>query len=106
MDVPGESMNTLKAAFADGSASCWPRCGNRDLIGLVIVSGKKDSLHRRGRHRHAGGLRQRPGRRGAVESRAGGVRRIESLGIPVIAAIHGPASAAGWSWRSPAMAGW
>ena len=45
MDVPGESMNTLKAAFADEIRTVLAEIkGNRDLIGLVIASGKKDSF--------------------------------------------------------------
>ena len=45
MDVPGESMNTLKASFADEIRTLLAEVkGNGDLIGLVIVSGKKDSF--------------------------------------------------------------
>ena len=45
IDVPGESMNTLKAAFADEIRTVLAEIkGNRDLIGLVIASGKKDSF--------------------------------------------------------------
>ena len=45
MDVPGESMNTLKAAFVEEIRSVLDEVKrNKDLIGLVITSGKKDSF--------------------------------------------------------------
>ncbi|QXW31773.1 fatty acid oxidation complex subunit alpha FadJ [Aeromonas sanarellii] len=91
MDVPGESMNTLKASFADEIRHLLAEVrGNGDLIGLVIVSGKKDSFI-------AGAdiamLAACTSAQDAESlSRAGQdvFAEIESLGIPVIAAIHGP----------------
>ena len=45
MDVPGESMNTLKAAFVEEIRTVLAEVKrNKDLIGLVITSGKKDSF--------------------------------------------------------------
>ena len=45
MDVPGESMNTLKAAFVDEIRAVLAEVkNNSELIGLVVVSGKKDSF--------------------------------------------------------------
>ncbi len=45
MDVPGESMNTLKAAFVEEIRAVLAEVkANKELIGLVVVSGKKDSF--------------------------------------------------------------
>ena len=90
MDVPGESMNTLKASFADGSATCWPRCGERgsDRPG--------DRLRQEGLLHRGADIAMLAACTSAQDaealSRAGQdvFAEIESLGIPVIAAIHGP----------------
>ena len=97
MDVPGESMNTLKASFAgrDPAPLLAEVKGNGDLIGLVIVSGKKDSLRCRGRHRHAGSLHQRQDAEALSRAGRDVFAEIETLGIPVIAAIHGPCCVGG-----------
>ena len=91
MDVPGESMNTLKAAFVDEIRIVLERVrANKDLIGLVITSGKKDSFI-------AGAdISMLDGCTSAADaqtlSREGQIifAEIENLTIPVIAAIHGP----------------
>ncbi|MFL9593010.1 fatty acid oxidation complex subunit alpha FadJ [Aeromonas schubertii] len=91
MDVPGETMNTLKAAFVDEVRAVLTRIReNKDLIGLVIRSGKKDSFI-------AGAD---IGMLAACQSAADAEKlardgqtlfaEIEALPIPVIAAIHGP----------------
>ncbi|ENY71880.1 multifunctional fatty acid oxidation complex subunit alpha [Aeromonas diversa CDC 2478-85] len=91
MDVPGETMNTLKAAFVDEVRAVLAQIrDNKDLIGLVIRSGKKDSFI-------AGAD---IGMLAACQSAADAEKlardgqtlfaEIEALPIPVIAAIHGP----------------
>lgn len=45
MDVPDESMNTLKSAFADEIATILQEIkANKALLGVVLCSGKKDSF--------------------------------------------------------------
>jgi 3-hydroxyacyl-CoA dehydrogenase/enoyl-CoA hydratase/3-hydroxybutyryl-CoA epimerase len=45
MDVPGDSMNTLKADFGDEVTAILDEIENDDAIrGVVVVSGKKDSF--------------------------------------------------------------
>ena len=91
MDVPGESMNTLKAAFADEIRSVLAEIkGNRDLIGLVIASGKKDSFIAGADISMLAACTS--ARDAETLSREGQVvfAEIEALTIPVIAAIHGP----------------
>ena len=91
MDVPGESMNTLKAAFVDEIRAVLAEVkANKELIGLVVVSGKKDSFI-------AGADISMLATCTSAEdaqtlSREGQIifAEIESLAIPVIAAIHGP----------------
>ncbi|MFR9721181.1 fatty acid oxidation complex subunit alpha FadJ [Aeromonas diversa] len=91
MDVPGETMNTLKAAFVDEVRAVLAQIrDNKDLIGLVLRSGKKDSFI-------AGAD---IGMLAACQSAADAEKlardgqtlfaEIEALPIPVIAAIHGP----------------
>ncbi|MEW7865491.1 fatty acid oxidation complex subunit alpha FadJ [Aeromonas diversa] len=91
MDVPGETMNTLKAAFVDEVRAVLAQIrDNKDLIGLVIRSGKKDSFI-------AGadiGMLAACQRAADAEKLARDGQtlfaEIEALPIPVIAAIHGP----------------
>ena len=91
MDVVGESMNTLKAAFADEIRAVLAEVkGNKDLIRLVIVSGKKDSFVAGA---DIGMLAACASAQDAQAiSREGQLvfAEIEALSIPVIAAIHGP----------------
>lgn len=45
MDVPGDSMNTLKADFSDEVSSLLDDIeGDSDIRGIVLTSGKKDSF--------------------------------------------------------------
>jgi 3-hydroxyacyl-CoA dehydrogenase/enoyl-CoA hydratase/3-hydroxybutyryl-CoA epimerase len=45
MDVPGDSMNTLKADFGDEVTAILDEIENDDAIrGVVVASGKKDSF--------------------------------------------------------------
>lgn len=91
MDVPGESMNTLKASFADEIRTLLAEVkGNGDLIGLVIVSGKKDSFVAGADIAMLAACTS--AQDAEALSRAGQdvFAEIEALGIPVIAAIHGP----------------
>ncbi|GHF81168.1 fatty acid oxidation complex subunit alpha FadJ [Thalassotalea marina] len=91
MDVPGESMNTLKAEFADEiSAILTQLKENRDLLGVVLSSGKKDSFV-------AGAdismlANCTSAQEATALSRQGQMMfdQLASLSIPVVAAIDGP----------------
>lgn len=96
MDVPGESMNTLKAEFAEQIAAQLDEIDKDPGIkGLVIASGKPGSFV-------AGAdismLADCQSAEDAEElSRSGQqmFQRIENMKIPVVAAIHGPALGGG-----------
>ncbi|KRV94247.1 multifunctional fatty acid oxidation complex subunit alpha [Aeromonas veronii] len=91
MDVPGESMNTLKAAFVEEIRSVLAEVKrNKDLIGLVITSGKKDSFIAGADITMLAACTS--AKDAETLSREGQeiFAEIEGLTIPVIAAIHGP----------------
>ncbi|GAB2929536.1 fatty acid oxidation complex subunit alpha FadJ [Rheinheimera gaetbuli] len=91
MDIAGESMNVLKAAFADEiSALLADIKANTQLKGLVFISGKPDSFI-------AGAdISMLDGCKTAEEAEAIGrmgqqmFDQLEQLTIPLVAAIHGP----------------
>lgn len=91
MDIAGESMNVLKAAFADEISSLLAEINaNKQLKGLVFISGKPDSFI-------AGAdISMLDDCKTAAEAQA--IARmgqqmfdqLEKLPIPLVAAIHGP----------------
>lgn len=91
MDVPGETMNTLRAEFADEISDLMKEIkSNSDLQGLVLISGKKDSFV-------AGAdvtmIDACETAEDAEQLSLEGHRvmgELEALNIPVVAAIHGP----------------
>ena len=91
MDVAGESMNVLKAAFANEIKSLLEGIrGNKQLKGLVIISGKPDSFI-------AGAdismLDSCQSAQQASDIATMGQQmfaQLEALQLPLIAAIHGP----------------
>ncbi|MDP2715897.1 fatty acid oxidation complex subunit alpha FadJ [Rheinheimera sp.] len=91
MDIAGESMNVLKAAFADEIAALLLEIkANTALKGLVFISGKPDSFI-------AGAdISMLDGCKTADEATAIGrmgqqmFDQLEQLPIPLVAAIHGP----------------
>ncbi|MGP9802602.1 fatty acid oxidation complex subunit alpha FadJ [Rheinheimera sp. NSM] len=91
MDIAGESMNVLKAAFADEIAALLLEIkANTTLKGLVFISGKPDSFI-------AGAdISMLDGCKTADEAAAIGrmgqqmFDQLEQLPIPLVAAIHGP----------------
>lgn len=91
MDIAGESMNVLKAAFADEISSLLGEIkANSQLKGLVFISGKPDSFI-------AGAdISMLDGCKTAAEAEAIGrmgqqmFDQLEQLPIPLVAAIHGP----------------
>lgn len=91
MDIAGESMNVLKAAFADEISALLAQIkANSQLKGLVFISGKPDSFI-------AGAdISMLDGCKTAEEAQAIGrmgqqmFDQLEQLSIPLVAAIHGP----------------
>lgn len=91
MDVAGESMNVLKAAFAEEISDLLAQIrSNKSLKGLVIISGKPDSFI-------AGAdITMLDACQSAAEATAIATmgqqmfNQLEQLNIPLIAAIHGP----------------
>ena len=91
MDIAGESMNVLKAAFADEISALLAEIkANKQLKGLVFISGKPDSFI-------AGAdISMLDGCKTAEEAEAIGrmgqqmFDQLEQLPIPLVAAIHGP----------------
>uniref|UniRef100_A0A486XTB9 Fatty acid oxidation complex subunit alpha n=1 Tax=Rheinheimera sp. BAL341 TaxID=1708203 RepID=A0A486XTB9_9GAMM len=91
MDIAGESMNVLKAAFADEISALLSEIkANSQLKGLVFISGKPDSFI-------AGAdISMLDGCKTAEEAQAIGrmgqqmFDQLEQLAIPLVAAIHGP----------------
>ncbi|QBL09573.1 fatty acid oxidation complex subunit alpha FadJ [Rheinheimera sp. D18] len=91
MDVAGESMNVLKAAFADEITNLLAEIKtNTKLKGLVFISGKPDSFI-------AGAdISMLDGCKTAIEAETIGrmgqqmFDQLEQLNIPLVAAIHGP----------------
>jgi len=96
MDVPGESMNTLKAEFGSEITAMLDEIEkDTDIKGVVIASGKSSSFV-------AGAdITMLAACKTAEEAEAlskGGqdvFDRMESFGIPIVAAIHGPALGGG-----------
>jgi len=91
MDVPGETMNTLRAEFAEEISELMQDIkNNKDLQGLVVISGKKDSFV-------AGAdVTMIDACETAAEAEKLSLEghrvmgELEALNIPVVAAINGP----------------
>lgn len=91
MDIAGESMNVLKAAFAEEIQQLLAEIkSNSQLKGLVFISGKPDSFI-------AGAdISMLDGCKTAAEAEDIGrmgqqmFAQLEQLPIPLVAAIHGP----------------
>lgn len=96
MDVPGETMNTLKIEFADEISAMLDQIEqNPQIKGVVLISGKEGSFV-------AGAditmLAACESADDAERISKGGqdmFQRIEDMKIPVVAAIHGPALGGG-----------
>lgn len=91
IDVPGEKMNTLQAAFADEMTEVFSQLNEHsDLKGLVIESGKPDNFI-------AGAdVRMLAACNSAEEAQALAAKgqemfqQLSALPFPVVAMIHGP----------------
>lgn len=91
MDVQGESMNVLKAAFADEIKQLLSDIkGNKDIKGLVIISGKADSFIAGADISMLDGCStaQQAEEIGRMGQQV--FNQLEALPVPLVAAIHGP----------------
>lgn len=96
IDVPGESMNTLKSTFADEVAKLMETIeSNRDLKGLVFISGKPSSFVAGADIRMINECETAADAESLARQGQALFDRIEALKIPVVAAIHGPALGGG-----------
>ncbi|KPA95602.1 enoyl-CoA hydratase-related protein, partial [Pseudomonas asplenii] len=99
LDMPGQTANTLNAAYRQAMAACVARltAEREDLAGVIITSAKPTFL--------AGGdlnelIRVTPAdaqafQDGVLELKAQ-LRALETLERPVVAAINGAALGGGW----------
>jgi 3-hydroxyacyl-CoA dehydrogenase/enoyl-CoA hydratase/3-hydroxybutyryl-CoA epimerase len=96
MDIPGESMNTLRAEFAPEVRDVLGQIKqNSDIKGVVFISGKKDNFI-------AGAdISMLDACKTAEEAEELGrtgqqlFGELEAMEVPVVAAIHGPALGGG-----------
>lgn len=96
IDVPGESMNTLKSTFADEVADLMERVeGDSKLKGLVFISGKPSSFVAGADIRMISECETAADAESLARQGQALFDRLESLKIPVVAAIHGPALGGG-----------
>jgi len=99
LDLPGQSANTMNAAYREAMAACLSRliAEKASIAGVIITSAKKTFF--------AGGDLNELVKVGKPEAQAfyAGVldlkaqlRTLETLGKPVVAAINGAALGGGW----------
>jgi 3-hydroxyacyl-CoA dehydrogenase/enoyl-CoA hydratase/3-hydroxybutyryl-CoA epimerase len=96
MDVPGESMNTLKAEFGDEVSEILDQINaNKQIKGVVLISGKKDSFVAGADVNMLAACKT--AEKAEKLSADGHVmfQRIEDMVIPFVAAIHGAALGGG-----------
>jgi len=96
MDIPGESMNTLKADFVDTFTSLFDEIENdAEIKAVVFTSGKKDSFIAGADITMLESVSS--AEEGEQTARAGHavMNRVEAFPKPVVAAIHGVALGGG-----------
>lgn len=91
MDVVGESMNVLKAAFAEEISVLLEQIrSNSQLKGLVIISGKPDSFIAGADITMLDGCKTAQEATDIATMGQQMFAQLEALAVPLIAAIHGP----------------
>lgn len=96
MDVPGESMNTLKAEFAEQIAVQLDEIEkDSNIKGLVLASGKASSFVAGADISMLAACQSAEDAVALSKSGQQMFQRIENMKIPVVAAIHGPALGGG-----------
>ncbi len=90
MDVPGESVNTLQAKFAEEITGLLNEIKNdRDIKGMVVISGKKDSFIAGADIKMLDACNTAEDARALSKQGHEVFAAIENLSFPVVAAIHG-----------------
>lgn len=90
MDVPGETMNTLKAEFADEVTQVLTEVKNDPGIrGLVLISGKSDSFVAGADIGMLDACKTAQDAKALSKQGHQVFAMLEGLNIPVVAAIHG-----------------
>jgi 3-hydroxyacyl-CoA dehydrogenase/enoyl-CoA hydratase/3-hydroxybutyryl-CoA epimerase len=96
-DIPGESVNTLRADFVDAFSSAFREVeDNPDVRAAVLVSGKKDSFVVGADIHMLEDLDGRADVMAMLERGHDAAERIGASSKPVVAAIHGPALGGGF----------
>jgi 3-hydroxyacyl-CoA dehydrogenase/enoyl-CoA hydratase/3-hydroxybutyryl-CoA epimerase len=91
MDIPGESMNVLKASFADEINSILASIKSDSTIkGVVIISGKKDSFIAGADITMLDSCQSAEQAEDIARMGQQMFDTLEQLKIPLVAAIHGP----------------
>lgn len=91
MDIPGESMNVLKASFADEIEQLLSQItADTSIKGVVFISGKKDSFIAGADISMLDSCTTAEQARDIAQMGQQMFDRLEQLRLPVIAAIHGP----------------
>ncbi|RUO68940.1 fatty acid oxidation complex subunit alpha FadJ [Idiomarina ramblicola] len=90
IDVPGESMNTLKDSFADEVGSLMNRLESDDSVkGVVFISGKPGSFIAGADINMIDGCENAVDAESLARKGQAMFDRIEQLNVPVVAAING-----------------
>lgn len=96
IDVPNESMNVLKAEFAEQIESVFAEVkANSQIKGLVIASGKDNSFVAGADVKVLDACSSEQEVRAIAQTGQNLFDKIEGMKLPVIAAIHGPALGGG-----------
>ncbi len=91
MDVPGDTMNTLKPDFADDFAEAFAHLeGDAAVKAVVFASGKPDSFIAGANVEMLDGVTSALDAKALSEAGQRAMDRIAAFPKPVVAAIHGP----------------
>ncbi|MBW2460273.1 MAG: fatty acid oxidation complex subunit alpha FadJ [Deltaproteobacteria bacterium] len=91
MDVPGATMNTLNARFADEFDALFGELSTADDVrAIVFASGKTDSFIAGADISMLEAAKTAADATEISHRGQGALNRVEALGKPVVAAIHGP----------------
>ncbi|MEH0688762.1 fatty acid oxidation complex subunit alpha FadJ [Vibrio cholerae] len=92
IDVPGEKMNTLQAAFADEMAAIFDELGDKQstLKGMVVHSLKPDNFIAGADVRMLDACQSAAEAQALAQQGQQMFAKLSDLPFPVVAAIHGP----------------
>ena len=91
MDVPGESMNTLQANFAEEFARMFDEIDrSSDVKAVVFTSGKPDSFIAGADVRMLKAVKTQGEAAELARTAHRAMARVEGFRVPIVAAIHGP----------------